>query len=480
MSDASSPDPVRPFGDSHGPMLSGPFAPIADESVLDGLEVTGEVPKDLRGAYFRNGPNPRFEPVGKFHPFDGDAMIHGAYFDGGQVQIRNRWVRTAGLEENLARGAEQFNGILHTIKESPDKRLKDTANTDVTMFNGELLATWYMSGAAYRIDPFTLETLGTLPRELGNISAHAKTDPRNGDLVFFDYAVTPPYMRFGVLAASGEVKKLVDVELPGPRMPHDMALTEHYGVLHDFPLLRDEAARQNGRHKLRFESKLMTRFGVIPRAGDAPPRWFTFEPTFIYHVINAWEEGDEVVMLACRFIPRFGADGAVDDVATSRYIAELNLDARPWVYRMNLKTGATKEHVLNDEHILEFPTVDPRRVGVRTRYGYLVDHNPHLLQWYGLKKLDLESGAVLGSYSQAGMRSFYSEPWFAPRDGSTAEDDGYLIAFHLDAETRHQELQVFDARGLGDGPVARVHLPRSVSTNFHAVWALPHEMRRAS
>lgn len=459
-------------------MLTGPFAPIADEAVFDDLPVTGELPKDLRGAYYRNGPNPRFEPTGKYHPFDGDGMIHAALFEGGKVQIRNKWIRTAGLTEDLQAGKELFTGIMHTIKESPDRRLKDTANTDVTMFNGELLATWYMSGAPVRLDPFTLETLGTLPASLGNVSAHSKTDPRNGDFVFFDYAAAPPYMRFGVVAATGAVKKLVDVELPGPRMPHDMALTEHYGVLHDFPLIRDEAARKYGRHKLEFKSALPTRFGVIPREGNGPAKWFEFSPTFIYHVINAWEEGDEVVMLACRFIPRTHADGSIDDLATARYIAELNMDARPWVYRMNLKTGAAKESPLNDEFNVEFPSVDPRRIGVKTRYGYLVDHNPHLLQWYGLKKFDLETGAVLGGYSEAGRKSFYSEPWFAPRDGSTAEDDGYVVAFHYDAAKKEQTLQVFDARALEQGPVAKVHLPRFCSVGFHAVWALPHEMRR--
>ena len=44
-----------------------------------------------------------------------------------------------------------------------------------------------------------------------------------------------------------------------------------------------------------------TRYGVIPRFGtDADVRWFTFEPCYMLHVVNCWEEGDEIVMIGCR------------------------------------------------------------------------------------------------------------------------------------------------------------------------------------
>ena len=39
---------------------------------MPGLEVHGELPPDLAGAYLRNGPNPRFAPIGSFvYPLDG-------------------------------------------------------------------------------------------------------------------------------------------------------------------------------------------------------------------------------------------------------------------------------------------------------------------------------------------------------------------------------------------------------------------------
>ena len=79
------------------PTLSGAFAPIAEERVIDDLEIEGEVPADLSGMYVRNGPNRRFEAAGRYHWFDGDGMLHAVRFDRGRVQYRNRWVMTSSL-----------------------------------------------------------------------------------------------------------------------------------------------------------------------------------------------------------------------------------------------------------------------------------------------------------------------------------------------------------------------------------------------
>ncbi len=57
---------------------------------VDDLEAVGELPLDLVGGYFRNGPNPVFQPKNRYHPFDGDGMVHGVYFRDGKVAYRNR------------------------------------------------------------------------------------------------------------------------------------------------------------------------------------------------------------------------------------------------------------------------------------------------------------------------------------------------------------------------------------------------------
>jgi carotenoid cleavage dioxygenase len=296
--------------------------------------------------------------------------------------------------------------------------------------------------------------------------------------MFFDYADEAPHMRYGVVAADGRLAHHVDIDLPGPRLPHDMAITARYSILHDLPVLPDENARQLGRHKLIFRPDLPTRFVVIPRHGAAGSiRWFEFSPCFVYHCVNAWEEGDEVVLVGCRYMPASDGRGGLDAARTARMIAELNMDARMWRWRMNLVTGAAREEALDLEHNVEFPTADTQSLGQPSRFAYLVDHHPTMLRWLGLRKFDIQTGACLGGWTDGRETSWYSEPWFAPRDGSTAEDDGYLIAFHWDDGTRRQELQVFDARGLDRGPVARIAVPRRIPAGFHAYWASPAELR---
>jgi len=68
------------------PYLLGPYAPIFNEIVAKDLVVEGEIPKDINGVYVRNGPNPRFEPKGHYHWFDGDA------------RMAKQPIATAGLE----------------------------------------------------------------------------------------------------------------------------------------------------------------------------------------------------------------------------------------------------------------------------------------------------------------------------------------------------------------------------------------------
>jgi carotenoid cleavage dioxygenase len=390
-------------------------------------------------------------------------------------------VRTAAWQEEDRAGESPYWGIMSTLKGRPDLRLKDSANTDVIAHGGKAVASWYLAGIPYLVDPVTLETLRPAPeyvRAPGNgFSAHPKVDEHTGELLYFDYGHEHPYMWYGVIDAAGTLKHHVPIELPGSRLPHDMAITEHYSILHDLPVFHDDEAYAAGRHKIRFDAALPTRFGVIPRYGQPGElRWFEFSPCFLYHVVNAWEEGEEIVMVACRYMPARRADGAIDEQRTAHQIATLMMDARLWRYRMNLRTGATREECLDDGPNIEFPTYDSRLTGRRSRYGYLVDHDPNILRWTGLRKYDTDTGQCLGAWSDGHDHCWYSESWFAPKDRQVAEDDGYVVSFVWNAATRSQQLQVFDARDIGHGPVARVRLPNRIPPGFHACWVKPGQI----
>ena len=467
-------DLEAPFGHGHGPMLTGPFAPVSSEDTWDDLPVEGKIPDDLNGVYLRNGPNPRFEPQGAYHAFDGDGMIHAAEFRNGKVTYRNRWVRTDAWNENDAQGEEVHWGIHQTLKGRTDKVLGDVSNTDIIGHAGKAVTSWYLSGRPYILNPLTLETETSADYATGpgqGMSAHGKVDEITGDLLFFDYFDTAPFMTYSVVNKDGKLVHHVPIELPGDRLPHDMAITENFSILHDLPVYHDEEALKAGRHKIRFNAELPARFGVIPRFGaETELQWFEFTPCFLYHVVNSWEEGDEIVMVACRYMPALDEQGEIDERRTAKRIAHLEMDARLWEYRMNVKTGEAREKCLNADLNIEFPTYDSARTGRYTKWGYLVDHDPATLHWTGIRKMNTDTGESVGEWSDGPEDAWYSEPWFAPADNPKSEDHGYVVSFVWNNATKVQQIQVFDALDIGKGPVARITLPRQVSSGFHACW----------
>jgi carotenoid cleavage dioxygenase-like enzyme len=464
-------DLVSANGTELNPYLAGRFAPTHEELTIRDLEVVGEIPDDLNGVYVRNGPNPQFEPQGRYHWFDGDAMVHAVHIGNGVAVYRNRWVRTDGFEREQKAGGVLWKGIMEPWRDNPPgEPEKDTANTDVIFHNERLLALWYRAGKPYALDPVTLETLG--PEDFDGtlrceVSAHAKVDSRTGELCFFDYGQKPPYMRYGVVSPGGVISHFVGVDLPGPRLPHDMAITEHYSILMDLPLINDPQAARVGRFKLLFERDMPSRFGVIPRHGSADEiRWFEAEPCFIYHSVNAWEDGDEIVMDVCRVKrpePRSDLDGPL-----AQMLSYLRLDAHMQRYRFDLRGGRTIEEVIDDDNS-EFPSINQGRVGRRSRYAYNMHISPESeLLFDGLMKYDVESGVAVTH--RFGEGRWGSEAPFAPRPGASAEDDGYVVSYVYDEREGRSEVEVLDAADLTAGPVCRIKLPVRVPIGFHATW----------
>jgi len=464
------------------PYLMGPYAPVDMEIDAEDLEVIGEIPVDLSGLYVRNGPNPRFATRGRYHWFDGDGMLHAINFEEGRATYRNRWIRTDGFRVEETAGESVWQGVAEPRQGNPDDgsrlRLKDTANTDVVFHNGNLLALWYLAGNPYRIDPVTLETRGQetwRDTRRSCVSAHAKIDPVTGDFCYFDFGPTEPYMSYGVVSADGVVKHHIPVEIPGPRMPHDMAITENHSILMDLPLVVDEESRRAGRHRLEFMHDIPSRFGIVPRYGDEV-RWFEAEPCYIYHSINAWEEGGEIVMDVCRFRPPAPAAIPLRGELAS-ILNYLRLDAFIHRYRFDLRSGVTREERRDDANV-EFPMIDAARFGRKNRYAYAVSINTDVTMYFdGIVKYDLESGT--SERFPFGPGRYGSEAPFAPRTPQHAEDDGYLLSFVYDDDRQRSEVLVLDAADVAAGPVCRVLLPVRVPNGFHACWVPGSDLDRA-
>ena len=475
----SASDPEAPFGRGLSPMLEGPYSPIFQESVFDDMQVIGEIPRDLNGVFLRNGPNPRYKRLGRYHWFDGDGMLHAAHFDRGRVTYRNKWVRTDAFRAEEQAGRSLYHGVFDTQKDRRDKPMKDSANTDVIGHAGVAATSWYLAGDVYRVHPITLQTLGKADYTRGMhgaFSAHPKVDEHSGELVFFDYWNEHPYMSHGVVGPDGKLKHQVPIELPGPRLPHDMAISEHFSILHDLPLFHDAEALRAGRHKLAFHPELPTRFGVIPRFGDAGSiRWFEAEPCFIYHVVNAYEEGNEVVMLGYRYVTPRDSRGAMDAERMARQIATLQMEARLYRWRFDLKTGGTREETVDPVRNVEFPTWNNAMTGRRTRWAYGMAQTFEHPHFTGIVKHNTDTGEA--QTWSGGPGYWYSESPFGPRDNAQAEDDGYVVSFVWNGGDRRTELQVFDATDIPRGPVARVIVPQRVPAGFHATWMQSGQIR---
>jgi carotenoid cleavage dioxygenase-like enzyme len=471
----SEPTSTLPEDDDH-PYRTGAWQPnLAEWDATDLEVVEGAIPTDLEGVYLRNTENPVHPSIGMYHPFDGDGMIHQLHVADGTASYRNRFIRTAGFLAEQEAAGPLWTGALDMPANSlrPDGwgargRMKDASSTDVVVHNGEALTSFWMCGDLYRHDPLTLEAKGTagwVPEE--GISAHTKVDERTGEMLVFNYGKQAPFMHYGVVSPQGDLAHWVPIPLPGPRLPHDLAFTENFSILNDFPLFWDPKMLPDDIHLPRYFPDLPSRFGVIPRYGTEV-RWFEAEPTYALHFINAYEEGDEIVLdgFAQRNPSPRKQQG--DDWYRSfyRHIDLQSLQPRPHRWRLSLTTGLVKEEDLSDT-CMEFGMINGAYGGQPYRYTYNMTGHPGWLLFDGVVKQDVLTGSEKRYAFGEGV--FGSETPMAARQGSTAEDDGYLLTFTTDTHNDTSDCLILTAQDLD--LVARIRLPMRISSGTHSFWA---------
>jgi carotenoid cleavage dioxygenase-like enzyme len=461
---------------SNHPYLNGAWTPLHEEVNAWDLEVIeGEIPTDIDGIYLRNTENQLHQPLGRYHPFDGDGMIHQIDFKNGQATYRNRFIRTRCFAAEQEEGGSLWGGLMDatTVSKRPGfgahGSLKDSSSTDIIVHGGKAISTFYQCGEAYLLDPQTLEQGGVAPWvPLDGISAHPKVDVRTGELMFFNYSKHAPYMHYGVVDSDHKLTHYVPIPLPGPRLPHDMMITPNWSILCDFPLFWDAELLRRNIHVTRLHEGLPSRFALIPRHGRPEDiRWFEADPTFVLHFINAYEDGDEVVLDGYfeedPYPPPIeNADGYGHMMA---YVDEHSFKPRLHRWRFNLTDGSTHEERL-DERIMEFGMMNQRFLGQPYRYAYSSTSKPGWFLFNSFIKHDLVSGESWQVKLADGR--YASEAPFAPRVGSVDEDDGYLVSFITDENTGTSECILIDCRRFADGPVCRIALPHKISSGTHS------------
>lgn len=355
--------------------------------------------------------------------------------------------------------------------------MKDNAGTDVHCHAGMLIAVMSQGSEPWRLDPLTLENLGPDAEwafKVGpaGVTAHYKVDVFTGEMMFFNFAETYPYMSYGIVDRDNKLTHYVPIELDGPRWPHDLGVTQNYSILHDLPYYFDNQALAEGRRKLAFYRDQPARFGVIPRHGsNADVRWFEASPCYILHLSNCFEDGDEVVMDGCISVdPGMPAVGGNPDNIYEGILAHLDKHrtrTRLHRWRFNLKTGETSEEFLDDE-VTEFPFFANSVCGYPYRYSYGTLFKPGDWLFTGIKKYDLLNNRDWRY--EYGPERYGSEPHVALRPDATSEDDGYIITLVTDMIADKSECLILDAQDIEAGPIATIELPERISVGTHACW----------
>ncbi len=450
------------------PFLRGNFAPVRSEDDFE-LKVTGEMPRGLAGSLYRNGPNPQFEPDADYHWFVGDGMVHGFHVEDGKVRYSNRYVRTPKWRLENQAGRRLFNTWGDPRKTDPAAMGQDggVANTNIVWHGGRLLAL-EEAHRATQMDPLTLETQGYVDLG-GKVTAHPKIDPDTGEMVFFAYMDDPmPFstkVSYGVADAAGRLTRRETFEAPYCSMIHDFMVTRNHVLFPVLPLTGDLPRAMSGGPAFAWEPDKGAFVGVMRRdAGVETIRWFNIEANYVFHVMNAWEDGDRIFADVMQYecAPLFPkADGGRGDPAQARLCR--------WTFDLAGGSDHIKRDYI-DDLAGEFPRFDERRSGLTYRHGWFAAQTA--------RSAEIRPDAIAHIDLAIGKRATYelpagdaiSEPVFTPRSASADEGDGWLVAVAYRAQTDRSELLVFEAQDVAAGPVATAEVPRRVPFGFHGNW----------
>ncbi|WP_433555263.1 carotenoid oxygenase family protein [Pseudonocardia xinjiangensis] len=437
--------------------LTGHMAPVPDEIESYELPMTGALPPELTGRYLRNGPNP-LPGQDPGHWFAGHGMLHGVRLREGRAEwYRNRWVRTSALA-----------GKPFIAEDGTIDRAAVVANTHVIEHAGRLLAL-VESGFPHEVTG-ELETVGPVDFDgklTTAMTAHPKADPATGELHFFGYGFTPPYVTYHRLSADGQLVASAPIDVPGPTMMHDFAITEHHAVFLDLPM----TFQLRPRMPYAWSDEYGARLGVMPLDRPGEVRWFEIDPCYVFHVGNAHEDAAGRIVLDLARYSRDGIHTIWESIGSPAHPAGPGAAAAVTglarMHRLTLDpaTGTASAVELDDRGI-EFPTVDDDRVGRSSRYLYAVADTGRSS---AIVRFDGQLGATAAH--ELGPDMVAGEAVFVPAaDPDRAEDDGWLLSITTRRDGGASQLLVLDATDVAGEPVAAVTLPRGVPAGFHGSW----------
>lgn len=450
-------------------------------------EITGELPKELEGTLFRNGPgllDINGQEYG--HPFDGDGMVCAIAFTKGKAHFCNSFVKTPEFLAEQAAGRILYRGVFGTQKPGGwlqnifNLQVKNIANTNVIYHGQKLLALWEAS-RPYRLDPANLETLGIedFDGELkaGQVfTAHPRIDHSTGDLWGFGVDAGPKStITIYRVSAAGKLTVEGKQQVDSFCFLHDFAYTPNYRIFLQNPVgfkpLPFILGMKTAGACIDLEPNTPTKILIFDRSGNLTT--LETDPGFVFHHCNAFEQGDEIILdsVCYRDYPKLDPNTSYKDVDFDRVIP-----GQLFRFRINPQSGSVQRSVIL-ERSCEFPTIHPRCVGQPYRYTYIgaIAQSEGNAPLQGIMKVDVETGKQeLHSFAP---RGFIGEPVFVPRPNAIAEDDGWVITVVFDAATARSNVVILDAQNITAPPIAMLHLKHHIPYGLHGnftpqVWAV--------
>ncbi|KAL6320554.1 hypothetical protein AAG906_007633 [Vitis piasezkii] len=447
-------------------VLTGNFAQVDELPPIDCLVVEGELPQSLNGTYIRNGPNPLHQPRGPHHLFEGDGMLHSIRLSDGRATFCSRYVKTYkyALEDNV--GFPIFPNILSGFHSVVDLGRCAIAIGRPFSLSNRLFALGE-SDLPYSIhlsEEGDIETIGRCDfdgKAFINMTAHPKIDPETGETFAFRCSPIPPYITFFSIDTEGSKQQDVPIfSMTDPTFVHDFSITKQYIVFSESQIEMNPLRLMMCKGMpVSAELDKVPRIGVLPRyaSTDSEIRWFEAPGFNAMHAINAWEEGDEEIILV--------APNAISIENLFHSIEKVHFSLEK--VRINLRSGSVTRTTLSQKN-LELGSINPSYVGKRNRYGYM-GIGKMIPKMSGVVKIDLELECEV-SRRLYGAGCFGGEPLFVAKDGASEEDDGYIVSYVHDEKSGTSRFVVMDAKSQTLDVVAAVKLPRRVPYGFHGLF----------
>jgi carotenoid cleavage dioxygenase-like enzyme len=455
------------------------FESLEEEILVDALPLIGELPGWLSGSLLRTGPA-KFEAGDRQfnHWFDGLAMLHRFTFGDGRVSYGNRFLE--GRTERAVRQEGRiaypefasdpcrsvFQRVQTLFKGGPE--FGDSANINVVKL-GERFVSMTEAPISVEFDPRTLKSAGVPYKPPGSITtAHPHADRGDGAMLNFAVKLGPrsEYRFYRVPADTMTPLLAAKVPVREPSYVHSFGLTEHWYVLAEFPWtvnpIRLALSGRPYAENYRWKPEHGTRFILVHRlTGEVRPPLQT-DACFAFHHINAYEDGDELIVDASVY-----PDPSIVQDLYLDHLRRKGPECPAELRRFHLRPGqgtVTYERLIDAS--LELAQINYARNNER----------PYRFAWgVGATKGHWVDRIVRADVVNRTSTEWHEpdcwpgEPVFVGRPDATDEDDGMLLSVVLDGRRNTSFLLVLDAATLAE--VARAEVPHHIPFSFHGRFA---------